>query len=142
MHSSCNVGPGEGLGACLNDACTDPLLRVEAQAFLLVNDPAALDFADFTYAGPPAPGGFHQARALPVDTGAPVVFRGSTTGPSYTHNVCSPLNVTWSVRPACAKLDINSLHRWAAAADNPFKEHESHGVRALVTAPELLSPIN
>ena len=39
VHSSCDIAPGEGLGACLNDACTDPVLRVEAQTFLVVNDP-------------------------------------------------------------------------------------------------------
>jgi hypothetical protein len=49
--------------------------------------------------------------------------------------------VTWSVRPECAKLDIGSLHKWASDG-NVFKENHSHGVRQLVTAPELLSPIN
>jgi hypothetical protein len=55
-------------------------------------------------------------------------------------NLCSPLQVTWSVRPHCARLDINSLHAWAEGK-NVFKEVESHGVRPLVTAPELLSAI-
>jgi hypothetical protein len=40
----------------------------------------------------------------------------------------------------CAKLDINSLHKWAEEG-NVFNESKSHGVRQLVTAPELLSPI-
>ena len=43
-------------------------------------------------------------------------------------------------RPPCAKLDIVSLHRWAASG-NVFDETKSHGVRQLVTAPELLAPI-
>lgn len=47
----------------------------------------------------------------------------------------------WNVRPQCAKLDINSLHRWAEWG-NVFNETGSHGVRQLVTAPELLSPID
>ena len=86
-------------------------------------------------------GGLHQAKALPSGTGAPVVFAGSTTGPSYSESKCSPLQVTWSVRPACAKLDVSSLHRWAAES-NVFEEDHSHGVRQLVTAPELLAPID
>jgi hypothetical protein len=140
VYSSCDVAPGEGLGSCLTEQCTEPKLRVEAQAFLVVNDPNALDFRDFDYAGPPA-SGFHQAKSLPSDTGDPVVFRGSTTGPKYTQAVCSPLEVTWSVRPNCAKVDVSSLHAWAEAG-NAFKENHSHGVRQLVTAPELLAPID
>lgn len=140
VHSSCDIAPGEGLGSCLNDACTDPLLRVEAQTFLVVNDAAALNFRDFDYAGAAAANGLHQAKSLPAGTGTPVVFRGSTTGPSFTQSTCSPLKVTWSVRPQCAKLDINSLNAWAAEG-NVFNESKSHGVRDLVTAPELLSPI-
>lgn len=139
VYSSCDVSPGEGLGSCLTETCTDPLLRVEAQAFLLVNDPDALDFRDFAY-GETVRDGRHQPMSLPAGTGDPVVFRGSTTGPSYTQQECSPLQVTWSVRPQCAKLDINSLHAWAADG-NVFNETDSHGVRDLVTAPPLLSQI-
>ncbi len=139
VHTSCDITPGEGLGSCLSDTCTSPLLRVEAQSFLLVNDPDALDFNDFAYAGNMVDG-LHQPKALPTGTGEPVVFRGSTTGPSYNQQQCSPLNVTWSVRPNCARLNIASLHEWAAAG-NVFNESQSHGVRQLVTAPELLSPI-
>ncbi len=139
VHSSCEVAPGEGLGSCLTDSCENPLLRVEAQAFLVVNDRKALNFAEFDYTGK-IENGFHQANAIPSKTGQPVVFRGSTTGPSYNQSVCSPLNVTWSVRPNCAKVDIASLHAWAKDG-NAFNESKSHGVRQLVTAPELLAPI-
>ena len=140
VHSSCDVSPGEGLGSCLTDTCADPLLRVEAQVFLVVNNPEnALDFTQMAYGGNIV-GGKHQAKMIPSDTGTPVVFRGSTTGPSYTQSKCSPLNVTWSVRPNCARVDISSLHRWAESG-NVFNEKKSHGVRQLVTAPELLAPI-
>ena len=139
VHTSCDITPGEGLGSCLSDTCTDPLLRVEAQTFLVVNDANALDFTSFGYEGNIA-GGKHQPKSLPSGTGTPVVFRGSTTGPSYTESVCSPFKVTWSVRPQCAKVDINSLNAWAKSG-NVFKEKKSHGVRQLVTSPELLSPI-
>jgi hypothetical protein len=140
VYTSCDVTPGEGLGSCLSDACANPELRVEAQAFLLVNDPDALDFRDFDYAGAPV-NGLHQPKALPTGTGRPVVFAGSTTGPSYSQEKCSPLQVTWSVRPRCARLDISSLHAWAEGS-NVFKEVQSHGVRPLVTEPELLSEIS
>ncbi len=140
VHTSCDITPGEGLGSCLSDTCTDPLLRVEAQVFLVVNDPDnALDFTDLAYDGNMV-NGMHQAKMIPSNTGDPVVFRGSTTGPSYDQSTCSPLNVTWSVRPNCARVDISSLHRWASEG-NVFNETKSHGVRQLVTAPELLSPI-
>jgi len=139
VYTTCAVGPGEGLGACLSDACANPQLRVEAQVFLLVNDPNALDFADFDYPGM-ATDGLHQPASLPAGTGDPVVFAGSTTGPSYDQQTCSPLQVTWSVRPHCARLDIASLHAWAENG-NVFGEDHSHGVRALVTAHELLAPI-
>jgi Delta carbonic anhydrase len=138
VHSSCDVTPGEGLGSCLSEQCSDPLLRVEAQAFLVVNDPNALSLADFDYDGD-GTSGLHQVKALPSGTGDPVVFLGSTTGPSFTQETCSPLQVTWSVRPACAKIDIGSLNAWCGG--NVFNEHEAHGVRQLVTAQELLAPI-
>jgi len=139
VHTSCAAAPGKGLGACVPESCDEPLLRVEAQAFLVVNDPNALDFTAMTYAGNIV-NGLHQAKTIPSTTGEPVVFRGSTTGPTYTQSSCSPVRVTWSVRPRCAKLDIGSLHRWAERG-NVFEETKSHGVRSLVTAPELLAPI-
>lgn len=139
VHTSCPVTPGQGLGSCLTEACTDPSLRVEAQSFLVVNDPEAADFMDFAYGGT-VRDGLHQAKVIPADTGEPIEFLGSTTGPSYDQSSCSPMKVTWSVRPMCKKLDIASLHRWAESG-NVFDETKSHGVRQLVTAPELLSPI-
>jgi len=140
VHTSCDITPGEGLGSCLSDTCQDPLLRVEAQAFLVVNDPEnALDFTKMAYGGNIVDGK-HQPMMIPSDTGTPIVFRGSTTGPSFDQSTCSPLNVTWRVRPNCARVDISSLHRWAEQG-NVFNETKSHGVRQLVTAPELLAPI-
>lgn len=138
VHTSCEATPGNGLATCLTDACANPQLRVEAQTFLVVNDPKATNFADFTYGGNVV-NGLHQAKALPSGTGDPVVFLGSTTGPKYTEAKCSPLQVTWSVRPSCTKIDIASLNKWCEG--NVFKEDHAHGVRQLVTAPELLSEI-
>ncbi len=140
VHTSCDIQPGPGLGSCLSDACANPTLRVEAQVFLVVNDDSALDFNTLSYDGNVV-NGKHQPKALPTDTGTPVVFHGSTTGPSYTEAKCSPLQVTWSVRPQCTKVSYSSLEAWASKG-NVFEETKSHGVRQLVKAPELLSPLN
>ena len=139
VHTSCDAKPGKGLGACVPETCESPTLRVETQVFLVVNDRNAANFMDYGYSGSKT-GGLHQPKSLPTGTGAPVQFLGSTTGPSYTQTVCSPAQVTWSVRPQCQKLDIASLDAWAESG-NVFKERKSHGVRQLVTAPELLSAI-
>jgi len=139
VHTSCDATPGPGLGACVPEGCTDPFLRVEAQVFLVVNDEDALDFTDMVYGGH-TEDGRPWAKRIPSDTGLPVVYRGSTTGPRYTQSNCSPAQVTWSVRPRCARLDIRSLHEWAREG-NVFDETASHGVRGLVTTPELLAPI-
>jgi len=138
VHTSCDVAPGPGLGSCLSDACANPDLRVETQVFTLVNDSNALDFNTLSYDGNQV-NGFHQAKAIPNNTGVPVEFMGSTTGPKYTEKVCSPLQVTWSVRPHCIKLDINTIGKWCEG--NVFNEDHAHGVRKLVTDPRLLAPI-
>lgn len=138
VHTSCDIKPGQGLGSCLSDGCANPDLRVEAQVFVLVNDASAVNFNDLAYHGNQQ-NGLHQAKTIPNNTGKPVEFLGSTTGPSYTEKKCSPLQVTWSVRPQCQKLDINSLGDWCK--DNVFKEGYAHGVRKLVTHPDLLSEI-
>lgn len=137
VHTTCDTAPGEGLGACVPETCTDPLLRVEAQVLLVVNDENALDFTEL--AAVKQAGGVWQPGGIPSDTGTPVSFLGSTTGPSFNQATCSPAQVTWSVRPQCTKVDINSLNEWAEG--NVFNETKSYGVRQLVTAPELLSTI-
>lgn len=138
VHSSADVKPGKTLGACLSEKISNPDLRVEAQVFILVNDTGALNFNDMGYGGNIA-NGFHQAKLIPNNTGKPVLFAGSTTGPKYSDSTCSPLQVTWSVRPKVAKLDINSLAKWCES--NEFGEDHAHGVRKLVTSPKLLSEI-
>ncbi len=139
VFTSCDVAPGKSLGACVSDACANPQLRVESQVFLVVNDNSAASFSAFAHAGTKR-NGLYQPNTLPTGTGEPVLFHGSTTGPSYTEATCSPYQVTWSVRPYCMRLNLMSLHAWAAAG-NLFEEDHSHGVRELVTAEELLAPI-
>lgn len=135
VYTSCDVKPGKGLGSCLSNSCANPNLRVESQVLIVVNDSSALNFMDFVYGGNMV-NGYHQAKALPTNTGKPVEFLGSTTGPKYTEQKCSPLQVSWSVRPKCAKVYISSLSEWCK--DNVFEEDHAHGVRKLVTNPKLL----
>lgn len=138
VFSSCDIKPGPTLGACLSEKCANPELRVETQVFTLVNDPGALDFNTLQYDGNRV-AGLHQPKALPTGTGTPVEFTGSTTGPAYSAQACSPYQVTWSVRPDCAKIDINTIGNFCKG--NVFKEDHAHGVRKLVTNPKLLSKI-
>lgn len=136
VFTSCDVDPGAGLGSCLSDTCANPQLRVEAEVFKVVNDSNAIQFQSMGYAG--RINGYHQPKFLSDDR-VGVEFLGSTTGPSYTQAVCSPLQVTWNVRPTCKLMDVNSLSNWCE--NNIFEEGAAQGVRELVTAPELLSEI-
>lgn len=95
---------------------------------------AADDAHAHSDAGGPACEGFGPQTPRDIDN-----TTGLTTGPKYTESTCSPLQVTWSVRPKCAKLDINSLGAWCE--NNEFKEDHAHGVRKLVTNTKLLSKI-
>ncbi|MCV2884956.1 delta-class carbonic anhydrase [Aestuariibacter sp. AA17] len=137
VHSSADITPGPTLGACLSDANKNPQLRVEAQVFVVVNDKSALDANKVNKVA--KQNGLHQALNIPSNTGKPVQYLGSTTGPSYNEQG-SPLQVTWRVRPNVEKLDISSLKSWCE--DNTFNEDHAHGVRNLVTNPALLSPIS
>lgn len=128
VYTSCDVQPGPTLAACVSKSCANPELRVESQVFTLVNDASALNFNDLKL-----------ASDLPKNSDKPIEFMGSTTGPKFSQQSCSPYQVTWSVRPTCAKLDINSVGQWCK--DNVFKEDHAHGVRKLVTNPKLLSDI-
>lgn len=136
VHSTAQVVPGPTLGACLSESIANPQLRVETQVFVLVNDDSALDFVHLTEIG--EVNGLQQALNIPSDTGEPIQYAGSTTGPSYNEKG-SPLQVSWSVRPQVAKVNIQSVGNWFA--DNVFDEDHAHGVRNLVTNPALLSAI-
>lgn len=136
VHTTAQVKPGPTLGACLSEAIGNPQLRVEAQVYVLVNDENALDFVELTKHE--VVNGFHQAVNIPSDTGTPVQYAGSTTGPSY-NEVGSPFQVSWGVRPKVAKVNIASVEAWFK--DNVFGEDYAHAVRNLVVNPELLSKI-
>lgn len=136
VHTSAQVTPGPTLGACLADSTMNPALRVETQVIVLANDSQALDFSEM--AEVKQVGGYYQAPNVPTNTGTPIEYTGSTTGPSYNEKG-SPLQVSWSVRPEVAVVDINSVGSWCN--ENQFNEDHAHGVRNLVINPDLISPI-
>jgi len=137
VHSTAQIKPGPTLGSCLNDAIKNPQLRVETQVYVLVNDKNALDFGSLTKHV--KMNGLHQAMNIPSNTGTPIQYAGSTTGPSYNEKG-SPFQVTWSVRPNVAKVNIESVGKWCKG--NIFNEDHAHGVRNLVTNPDLISKIS
>ncbi|QDO82644.1 hypothetical protein FM037_04590 [Shewanella psychropiezotolerans] len=134
VHSTAQVSPGATLGACLSEANSNPQLRVETQVFVLVNDTKAMSFMELTKLG--MKNGLNQALNIPSNTGEPVEYEGSTTGPGYNEKA-SPLQVSWSVRPKVMKVDINTVGKWLEG--NAFDEDHAHGVRNLVINPDLLS---
>ena len=137
VHTTAQVEPGPTLGSCLSESIGNPQLRVEAQVYVLVNDSSARDFGELTAVG--VQDGYHQALNIPDDTGEPVEYAGSTTGPAYNENA-SPLQVSWSVRPNVARVNIDTVGTWCE--DNIFDETGAHGVRNLVVNPDLLSEID
>jgi hypothetical protein len=136
VHSTAQIKPGPTLGACLSDAIKNPQLRVETQVYVLVNDKNALDFSHLTMQDEIS--GLHQALNIPTNTGKPIQYTGSTTGPGYNEKG-SPFQVSWSVRPKVAKVNIETVGKWCQG--NIFNEDHAHGVRNLVVNPKLLSKI-
>lgn len=137
VHTTAKVEPGATLGSCLSEAIKNPQLRVETQVYVLVNDDSALNFVELAHHE--VVDGLHQATNIPANTGTPVQYAGSTTGPGYNESG-SPFQVTWSVRPEVAKVSISSVDTWLKG--NAFDEDHAHGVRNLVKNPDLLSHIN
>jgi hypothetical protein len=136
VYSTAKVNPGPTLGSCLNDSIKNPQLRVETQVYVLTNDKNAMDFKKLTAHG--LKNGLHQALNIPNNSGTAVQYAGSTTGPGYNEKA-SPFQVTWSVRPKVLKVNISTVGEWCKG--NVFKEDHAHGVRNLVTNPDLLSNI-
>lgn len=136
VYSSAMIQPGPTLGACLSESTMNRQLRVEGQVYVVVNDDNAADFVELTQHE--VVNGRPQAINIPSDSGTPVQYAGSTTGPAY-NEVASPLQVSWSMRPEVIKVNIDSVGAWCE--DNVFDETGGHGVRNLVTNPALLSEI-
>jgi len=139
VHSTAQVKLGPTLGSCLSkDVINNPQLRVETQVYVVVNDKHALNFKDLTTYGK-AKSGLYQATGIPADTGTPVQYEGSTTGPGY-NETGSPYQVSWSVRPHVAKVNIATVGKWCEK--NDFNEDHGHGVRNLVINTDLPSKID
>ena len=132
--STAQAEPGPTLASCLTDAINNPQLRVEAQVYVLVNDKQALDFERLAQYR--RNNGLYQATNIPSNTGTPVQYAGSTTGPGYNEKG-SPFQVSWSVHPHVAKVNIESVGKWCKG--NVFNEDHAHGVRNLITNLDLLS---
>lgn len=114
---------GGGLNACMTTTCSNPELRVVAQVFLLEKN-GELKFSDSPLS--------HNDKT--------VVYTGSTTGPTFSNNHCSPFQVTWDVKTTCGTLDIDNFSNWCS--NNKYNENHAHGVRELVTSEKLLSNIS
>ncbi len=134
VYSTAPSEPGPTLNTCFTEANVNPQLRVESQVLVAVTDPNAMDFTELTHFE--LKGGVHQAVNIPTDTGSPVQYAGSTTGPGFNEKG-SPYQVSWGVRPNVAKVNIESVGKWCEG--NVFKENHAHGVRNLVINPALLS---
>ncbi len=136
VHSTVLTTPGPTLHYCLSESINNPQLRVETQVYVLVNDTHAQDFGELTKLG--VRNGRQQALGIPSNTGIPIEYAGSTTGPGYNENG-SPFEVTWSVRPKVAKVNIDTIGKWCK--DNIFHEDHAHGTRNLVMNTDHLSNI-
>ena len=122
--TSAGVAPlGGGLSACMTSTCSNPELNVVAQVLLLEKN-GKVKF---------------DGNAPISHKDATVMYTGSTTGPTYNNNHCSPYQVTWNVKTTCDTLDIDNFSKWCS--DNQYKEQHAHGVRELVTPKKLLSEI-
>lgn len=136
VHSTDPIEPGPTLGSCLASDTSSPQLRVEAQVFVLVNDDSAASLIDLTQIE--QRNDLWQGVNIPNDTGTPVNYAGSTTGPAYNEKG-SPFMVSWAVRPEVVKVSISSVDAWLSG--NRFDESYAHAVRNLVINEALLSPI-
>jgi len=125
VHTSCNVSyeelePANGLGNCATNVCANPQLKVVAQVFKVVSHDADIEDLD------------HPMR----HDDSRVLYTGSTTGPNFNNDHCSPYQVTWDVKKTYATIDAHGLAEWSH-----HREQHAHGVRELVNRSELLSPI-
>ena len=126
VYTSCDVeydllNPENGLGNCSTNVCANPQLRVVAQVFEVVEDDAEVTSLE---------------EPVDIDDGDAVEYIGSTTGPGFNNNHCSPFQVTWQVSKEATTLDAHAFAHWS----HEHNQH-AHGVRTLVTPEGLLSKI-
>lgn len=137
VHTTARIDPGPTLNSCLDEAIGNPQLSVIGFVYVLINDDSAANLQQLNEVA--VVDGLHQAVNMPRNLGEPTLYHGSSTGPAY-NEVGSPFQVSWSVYPRVLKVSISSVAAWLS--DNEFDEDHGHGVRNLITDPDLLSPIN
>lgn len=118
VYTNCELPepPRPGLENCVCDR-DDMVLRVYARGYVVSDEGT----------GPEQP------------TEGLVRYLGSTTGPSYDNQVCSPARVNWAVDPEVGALRKEALANWCET--NPWEgEDHPHGSRPLVTREDWLSP--
>ncbi len=117
VHTNCEphneVKPGLENCVCDRDDLT---LRVITQAYVV--------------------GGAGVDLAMP--SGQMVKYVGSTTGPSYSDEVCSLAKVNWEVNRTVETLSRDSLAGFCA--DNKWSESKAHGIREVVQRTDWLAP--
>ena len=117
VHTNCELPaePKPGLSNCVCDR-DDLTLRVITQAYVV---------------GP-------SGSELAMPSGEMVKYVGSTTGPSYSDEVCSPAKVNWEVNPTVETLSLDALAGFCA--DNAWAETKAHGIREVVKRADWLAP--
>lgn len=117
VYTNCQVPdePIKGLANCVCDR-EDLVLRVFTQAYVVSSEG--------------------------VQPGQPegdlVQYAGSTTGPSYNNETCSPARVNWMVNPKVLALSKDALGQWCENNPWPDEDHP-HQSRILVTDAAWLS---
>lgn len=119
VHTNCEPGDEvvQGLDNCVCNR-EDLVLRVYAQAYVVGEDGVA----------PEQPEGDLSTYA------------GSTTGPNYDNETCSPAKVNWEVARAAEVLARDELATWCESNPWPGEDHP-HEARELVTREDWLSEI-
>mmetsp|Transcript_37953 Transcript_37953/g.77654 ORF Transcript_37953/g.77654 Transcript_37953/m.77654 type:complete len:299 (+) Transcript_37953:48-944(+) len=121
------LGITAGLGGAFTRTNNADVI-VRAQICLIVNDPSLNDYVDAknrTF--------LEQWQQPPA--GSAVRYVGSTTGPSYDDEVCSPVEVNWHVDQRCCILS-------AQAMDNLCKDMIDAGLEADVSPKGSRRPVD
>jgi len=137
VHTTARIDPGPTLNSCMDEAIGNPQLSVVGFVYVLVNDDSAANLQKLNEVV--VVDGLHQAVNMPLNLGDPTRYHGSSTGPSF-NEAGSPFQVSWTVYPKVVKVSISSVAAWLS--ENEFDEDHGHGVRNLITNPDLLAPIN
>ena len=115
---------GDGLAGAF--ARTDnAAVLVEAQVYVIVNDPAAPVHSDMMHG---------MNKTLATDA---VKYLGSTTGTSYNNGPsCSPYSITWHVDKTCHLVSAQSFDAMCASMQSYGMEHDlsPHSSRILVAS--------